>query len=685
MAYTDLAYQRAVEVPVPPPYQVTDAEQWLINHVNETFDEPSNPIINLLHDEWYECILYYLGEQWIQYEKIGAFRRINKEDWIPTPVDNHIVDTVEVAVSNMLSAKFIPRVIPNSNDPKDVYGARLGDRVMVQLDNETEFEDEKDWAYWWAAVCGTGFLMAEAKDLANRAIVLEPSPVEGEDEDEEKAPGVIPDKVVDRRHLNPFWVRVSELATDLKVGRCEWWGYQEIKSLDWVRENFPDKAKYVQADSIEGTSVRYQAKLWELVGHASTRVFSSSFGTRGSLYGTLDRHTIVKYKEWGPTRDYPRGRCAVVASNILLYDGPLPISDEEGIAEYSAVALHYRRVPGRFWSKGVVRDILSPQDRINGIDAQIVLNRKHCINPQKLIPLGCGIKVWSGEPGRNVVWDPTQTMGHKPEIIQGQGLPNDVWNERIGMADSIKRSSGSEDILKGKAPQGVRAGIALDMLEEKAASRHYHRDNRMKTALQRLYRLCLILVQKHYTIPKLIKIGGQQDVYDVKQFTAAELRSNNDVRLESDSGISRTAAGRTYMLMQMAANGLVDVTNPVERSEILRRLGLSGFKTQISQDYERAERENAEMTSGQGKLFEKVSVFGLDDHSIHIAVHTNRMKQSDFLELPEAIQGEMVSHVGAHIEKMLEQPPAPVEMPPAGGGGGGPARSVGSIGGEGAL
>ncbi len=695
MTYSNLAYQRYHSPPTGKTYSPTMAESWVISDINQTFDDSAHPALQILHNEWFEFVLYYLGEQWISFEKAaGTYRRVSKEDWIPTPVDNHIQTAVEVAHSNMLAAKLIPQVRPNSNMPEDRFSSSMGELILRNLDSDlnSPWFTEKEWAYLWSCIVGIGFLRPTTMKLLNKAIKL---PVKekrrsGALMDEEVDFGgqfetVANDVMIDTRHLNPFWVRVSELATDLHVTRCPWWGFQEIKSLDWIRENFPEKADFVAADSIEGSSVRYQAKLSELVGSASTRVFSSTYGTRGTLYGRLDRHTIVKTKEWAPTIDYPRGRASVVASNVLLYDGPLPISDDEGLAEYSGVAFHYRRVPGRFWSKGIVKDILSPQDRINGVDAQIVLNRKTCINPQKLIPAGAGIKSWSGEPGLEVRWNPTQTMGHEPKIMPGVPLAPQIWNERVGMADAIKESSGSEDILKGKAPQGVRAGIALDMLEEKAASRHYHRDERMAQSLGQVYRLRLILVQKEYKVPKLLKMVGEDNQWEVRQYTGSDLRGNNDVTMEPDAGIARTTAGRTYLLMQLAQSGMINIASPIERSEVFRRLGLKGFKTEVSQDVERAHRENAMLGGGQGELFEEESVFMVDDHHIHLAIHTDYMKQSNFLELPPQVQEEFVSHVGAHLMKMMEsqagQEAAP--MPPGQGqpAAGGPA---GQMGGEGA-
>ena len=676
MTYSNLAYQRYYSPPTGKTYMPTMAEDWVICDVNQTFDDSAHPALQILHNEWFEFILYYLGEQWISFEKAaGTYRRVSKEDWIPTPVDNHVQTAVEVAHSNMLSSKLVPVVKPNSNLPDDRFASKVGELILRNLDGDllSPWFTEKEWAYLWACIVGTGFLRPEVMYLRNKAIKL---PVKttrrsGALMDEEIDFGsefetVANDVMIDTRHLNPFWVRVSELATDLHPARCPWWGFQEIKSLDWIRENFPDKADFVAADAIEGSSVRYQAKLAELVGSASTRVFSSTYGTRGTLYGRLDRHTIVKTKEWAPTLDYPRGRCAVVATNVLLYDGPLPISDDEGLAEYGGVAFHYRRVPGRFWSKGIVKDILSPQDRINGVDAQVVLNRKTCINPQKLIPAGSGITSWTGEPGLEVRWNPTQTMGHEPKIMPGVPLAPQIWNERVGMADAIKESSGSEDILKGKAPQGVRAGIALDMLEEKAASRHFHRDERMANALGQIYRLRLIMVQKEYKVPKLLKMVGEDNQWEVLQYTGAELRGNNDVAMEPDSGIARTSAGRTYLMMQLAQSGMVNVGNPIERAEIFRRLGMKNFRTEVSQDVERAHRENSMLSAGQGELFEEEAVFMLDDHHIHLAIHTDYMKQSNFPQLPPQVQEEFVSHVGAHIEAMMNSQAGaePVEMPP---------------------
>jgi hypothetical protein len=225
------------------------------------------------------------------------------------------------------------------------------------------------------------------------------------------------------------------------------------------------------------------------------------------------------------------------------------------------------------------------------------------------------------------------------------------------------------------------------MLEEKAASRHFHRDERMAMALGQIYRLRLILVQKEYKVPKLLKMVGEDNQWEVRQYTGAELRGNNDVTMEPDAGIARTTAGRTYLLMQLAQSGMINVGSPIERSEVFRRLGLKNFKTEVSQDVERAHRENTMLGQGQGELFEEESVFMVDDHHIHLAIHTDYMKQSNFLELPPQHQEEFVSHVGAHLTAMMESQAgeAPVDLPPEQGGQAAPqGGQAAQMGGEGA-
>ena len=92
-------------------------------------------------------ILYYCGEQYIEYiRSTNSFRRRVLPDLQPTPVSNEIREYVRSIKATLMNTKFVPRILPNTNEKEDKDAADLGEQLLVWLDNvhDQEYFDEKE-------------------------------------------------------------------------------------------------------------------------------------------------------------------------------------------------------------------------------------------------------------------------------------------------------------------------------------------------------------------------------------------------------------------------------------------------------------------------------------------------------------------------------------------------------------
>jgi hypothetical protein len=115
----------------------------------------------LLEQSWYRNILYYLGEQWLNWlsESSTFGRRFEFMSNIPTPVSNIIRDYVRAMKALVLNKRYTVKVWPNSNDKQDKDGAALGEQLMNDLDatDDYEIEDVKEEIVLWNLMTGNGF------------------------------------------------------------------------------------------------------------------------------------------------------------------------------------------------------------------------------------------------------------------------------------------------------------------------------------------------------------------------------------------------------------------------------------------------------------------------------------------------------------------------------------------------
>ena len=81
----------------------------LLVATNELFDASQRDYTRMMMERiWFRNVLYYLGEQYLEYVKSSqSFRRRILPDYIPTPVSNEIREYVRSVKAMLLNQKMI--------------------------------------------------------------------------------------------------------------------------------------------------------------------------------------------------------------------------------------------------------------------------------------------------------------------------------------------------------------------------------------------------------------------------------------------------------------------------------------------------------------------------------------------------------------------------------------------------
>lgn len=637
----------------------------LLAATNELFDTSQHDYTRMMMERiWFRNVLYYLGEQYLEYVKSSqSFRRRIMPDFIPTPVSNEIREYCRSVKAMLLNQKMISSVAPNSQEKEDIKAAELGKFLLQWLDfaNEGDYQDEKEKVALSLPLFGVGF-MRTFPYMDNDQWIFD------------KDGNPITTGEVGSESIVPFQVFVDFMGDRLNKKR--WIGIQTLKPKEWVEDTF--KVKISGGENALATD--YTKRLMKMVGQVSPW---KGVGIDSSSYNMEDDSLVLfREIEMKPTLAYPNGRYILSCGDKLLkrYDR-MPIKTDQGKWYYSLTDFHFDFLPGCFWSDAGVNNLISPQNTINEIDQALSINRKSLARPRFFSPGEIGLKRIDQVDGLGVgllafKYDPLLTSGQKPTIEDGTPLPQQVLEERAIQRTVIQDVSGDpKNILRGQSPGSKASGIMVDILRETAEKGHYPDVDRYVRATTRVNKKRLLIAQEIMPEERILKIAGKGNTWVIKKFKAADLRNNTDVRMELDSGLASTNAGKMDILLDFAQRGILgDVTqNPELRQELLRRAGLSGFTEQENPDVKRAELENALIESGEvgnimvvepdetGAISAKSEVlnhdpfFKYDNHVIHYEQHRRCIMSEAFQEWDEKSKKIMISHADTHHMQVVDE------------------------------
>lgn len=479
--------------------------------------------------------------------------------------------------------------------------------------------------------------------------------------------------------FNFYW---DPKARDLEEAR--WCGELCYLDLDWWDQNFPTLGPYVAEESGADTSSYYEASLTALVG-PSIQGTAHYGGGQNLVHGAVGRFYQEK-----PSAEYPKGINAIVANGVLIYpeeeeDGEvhpeLPIKDSNGnpTGEFNYTEFKYDIAVGRFPGRTPLDDMVPLQRKINGIDAQILMNRKTLLNPWVLAPKGSGLV-----PGQ-VAMRPAATIvynfvgiGQAPQVVKGEALPNSIYEERKAAEQSMNELAQSEGMDKAQAPQGMKSGVALNFMREKADEEQSPRLGRWARCMAARKRKQLLLAQQFYREPRAIKLLGTGKEWEVHYWQGSDLAGNTDVTIDPGTVIPRSPAIKTQLIFDAAEQRLIDFQDPQQKQKALEILGLQDFETEIGPDMRRATKENAEMDEGQPAMVNEK----MDNHEVHLKIHIPRQKDPSFDALPELAKRAHQQHVQMHMQILQQQMLAKFRGQQ---GGGGEAQPPGGVDGQAAA
>lgn len=618
-----------------------------------------------LEPEWFLCVAFYFGEQWLWWNK-GRLDRPNLEDWRVTLVDNRILPAVSSRVARKLKNRPNFTVTPNSMDEADLDASELAELV---LDNDwlaLNLSTKLLQAQMWQEICGAGFWKiywdknkGDSSDYLfngdgqpqlnadNRPI---PASTVGDNIPNGMTTQAIAqgDCVIDA--MSPFELFPDPLATQLD--ECEYIIEEKVRSKEYVQTKF----NYDAREDAEAP-----------VGIIESRLLGPTM-----VGNTQARGVTVKEMWMRPSSKERKGKWVAWVEDKILVEKTLDQAPFEGCPY---VMFRGPEVPGRFWPTSITSQLRGPNTELNKVKSQISENASRIGNPALLRARTANIE-YSGVPGEDVLYDDT-TPNSTPTYLFAPEIPGYVREQIDRIEASITEISGIHEISKATVPSGVTAASAINLLQEADDTRLGPEIANMEGCIGEAGSKVLKLRAKYQSDQRFLRTAGEDGEWNIQEFKATIFKNNTNAEVQAGSQMPRSKAAK-QAAMQEVFNLVMQYGVQVDQRDLRKFFkdyevgGLEKLFTEIEGDELQVKRENNQLWNGTA-----VNINDFDDDDFHIAAHNEKRKMRQYLLLDDPTRQIIDTHVNAHMERRKQLvdtqlaatgvPQPPPGQPPVGG------------------
>lgn len=442
-----------------------------------------------------------------------------------------------------------------------------------------------------------------------------------------------------------------------------------ISDVDWVRAaytsdqpGYTNKAQDVEDDGEIGEILRQLEDM------------KTSVPYRGQGKRKLSGKVLVSEMYIEPTDEYPQGRFIVKAGNEIVYatmkgmDNPYYLGNGDQMWHPYTPCI-YEKYVGRAFGKGLVEQGISIQKRLNEINGAILKNANTVAKPNIFTLEGQLKRNYMNGEMANIYTYEMVPNGEKPYIEMGTPLPQQFFNERGMLVDSLVRIFGTNFVMQGQPPTGVSAASAIGQLLENANNQHAPAMQNFATFIQKGLTKKLRILKKFNTEPnkelnQYLRMMAKKSYNTEFQIFvgATDLADDLYVKIEPSTMIPKSEVAKNDLYQTIIKEGILaqKLQEDSPRGEklvahLFEKMGLDKLPTEANNETKKAEWENQRILLGL-----PVEVSEYDVGAVHLQCHVGLIQNPDFLEGATdeqklALQAHIDEHNQAEAEKMAEQ------------------------------
>ena len=634
--------------------------------------------------QWLLNLSFNNGKHWVTWgPAINAARRLeepkNQPPWRVRLTVNKIQPYIRREMARLSSQKPRGHVLPASQDESDRHAARSAISILDFLHEDLELDDIHDLADWWTCITGSAFYKVRFTEE------LDP---------ETNTPGRLRVDVI-----RPFDIYVPDLE-ETRIKEQEFICQAQALRLQDIGERWGVDVNADGYTSDIDQRVRNTMSLFNQEKGDDFAIVKEFWLKRCPRYpnGLVLATCNGKLLPYEPKEDMPADEMvmggdagAEVSANsddpllkalgVLTSTSKLNEDGETGTpideAKYRKPAANipagtiewpygHGRLPfvprghtksGRFYDTSFVEQIIPLQREYNRSRSQVIENKNLTSRPQWAVPLGAVDRAHlTTEPGAVIPYAPGF---NPPEPIKVPQLPNYVIDHIKLTSQEMDEIASQNEVSKGDVPPNVEAATAIAYLQEKDDAAVGYAVRNKERAIQEIGQQLLKLVQENWDEPHLIRVVGQNEVFNAYEFKGSELKNNTDYRVVAGSGLPRSRAAQEAKIMQMAENGLLPGAKALQ---MLDMPDIAAVIAEVEIDIREADKENLVMARGE---YAKVEVW--QDHVAHIDEHDAFKKREEYKHLDDQVKKIIEFHDYQHLMMLAQlfnlMPPMPPPNP----------------------
>jgi len=233
-----------------------------------------------------------------------------------------------------------------------------------------------------------------------------------------------------------------------------------------------------------------------------------------------------------------------VNENVLSRPLCIRVNTEDGEVLVPRVKYHIarqKRVPGMFWGRGFVSDLVPLQRRLNELDAQVIDLR---------------------ERGKPMIWKPMDVETHIRKDMEGsfqfiEYESDSQWSPRDGVFPGVPMTGNPymeernqilvdaqligtpQDIELGRGAGGIKTTSGMMLAQEQAGERRAPKERGLVGIYEGIFQHVLDMSKTFRKDPVEYRVETHSGLWEMKAFDATELRGTVRVRMRAAAGFDQ--------------------------------------------------------------------------------------------------------------------------------------------------
>jgi hypothetical protein len=434
--------------------------------------------------------------------------------------------------------------------------------------------------------------------------------------------------------VSPFDFFPENSGVGLTRANTRIWGQATVRSLDWVYERYPEWEGELTPEE-PSELMKYHPLLGT---HDIIGVYDQSLDV-----GVYENHIRLFEIYHDKSKNFPLGaKFCIAGDKVHRDDLYVELEDAEHylcIPKTKYADAKFRPRMGEFWSHGLVDDMISPQNRLNGIDAQTTEARLRMGSPNILASENHNLNtpVWFSEYGVGKIitytpdpLNPTAT----PTTFGGDLMNSEVYKEREAMIQDMRELAGPADIEIGEAPRNISTTSGLQLLGEAAERRRATRERALTDMFEQIWEHQLQLIWAMRIDKDSYTKQSPDKTWEEVQYDRMAIAGQTRVKIEKQAYVDKSLYQREGV-REAQADLLYDLSTAAARKKVLEYRGLpTDVNEDMNYQVDRAKEQWTEFVDA-GKI--PYIDHTIDDPVIHFQVLATFLKSDEGKRLQEAV------------------------------------------------